>query len=105
MRARLPSTLLSSTSSPSVAFSTEVCLWSAARRGAAALTGLSPSSPVGGYRAVWDCPLEIKIVPGLCELYSANPYDFLDGAIPLSFAGWFVTTDNKVRRRPCLPRR
>lgn len=53
-------------------------------------------SVCGVLNGVWDCPLEIKIIPGLCELYSQNPYDFLDNAIPLSFADWFVTTDNKV---------
>ena len=52
--------------------------------------------PGGVLNGVWDCPLEIKLIPGLCDLYSANPYHFLDNVIPLSFAGWFVTTDNKV---------
>ena len=31
-------------------------------------------SVCGVLNGVWDCPLEIKLIPGLCELYSANPY-------------------------------
>jgi len=49
-------------------------------------------SVCGVLNGVWDCPLEIKIIPGLCELYSQNPYDFSQTMPSLyRFADWFVT--------------
>ena len=60
-----------------------------------------PHAEYMAQRAAQDAALEAergKLIPGMCELFTANPYHFLDNVIPISFSGYFVTTDNKVCR-------
>lgn len=37
------------------------------------------------------CPLQVDILPFVCKLFAKDPYNFLDGALHLSFANYFVT--------------
>lgn len=49
----------------------------------------------GVLNGVFDCPLEVQIIPFLCDLFKSNPYRFLfNGSIPLSFSDYFVTSMN-----------
>lgn len=45
----------------------------------------------GTQNGIYACPLQVDIVPFLCELFEANPYAFLlNGSIPLSFSDYFT---------------
>ena len=41
----------------------------------------------GVQNGVFNCPLELQIIPFLCDIFESDPYDFLfNGSIPLSFS-------------------
>lgn len=47
----------------------------------------------GVQNGVFACPLEIRIIPFLCDLFEADPYHFLfNGSIPLSFSDYWVVS-------------
>lgn len=51
----------------------------------------------GVQNGVFNCPLELQIIPFLCDVFETNPYDFLfNGSIPLSFSDYFVTYWNET---------
>jgi len=51
----------------------------------------------GVQNGVFNCPLELQIIPFLCDVFETNPYDFLfNGTIPLSFSDYFVTYWNET---------
>lgn len=51
----------------------------------------------GVQNGVYNCPLELQIVPFLCDIFESDPYNFLfNGSIPLSFSDYFVTFWNKT---------
>lgn len=44
----------------------------------------------------YNCPLEIQIIPFLCSIFAADPYNFIfNGSIPISFSDYWVTYDNQ----------
>jgi pimeloyl-ACP methyl ester carboxylesterase len=46
----------------------------------------------GVQNGVYNCPLELQIIPFVCSLFEDDPYAFLlNGSIPLSFSDYFVT--------------
>ena len=46
----------------------------------------------GVQNGVYNCPLELQIIPFLCDIFESDPYNFLfNGSIPLSFSDYFVT--------------
>lgn len=46
----------------------------------------------------FDCPLEIRIIPFLCDMFKANPYRFLfNGSIPLSFSDYWKDSMNQTK--------
>ena len=62
----------------------------------------------GVQNGVYDCPLEIQIIPFLCDLFKADPYNFLfNGSFPISFSDYWVSYDNETEyltRNPFLPK-
>ena len=56
---------------------------------------------------IFNCPLELQIIPFLCDLFEADPYNFLfNGSIPLSFSDYFTMYWNKteyLNGNECLP--
>jgi palmitoyl-protein thioesterase len=50
----------------------------------------------GVQNGVFNCPAELQIVPFLCDIFEADPYNFLfNGTIPLSFSDYFTTYWNE----------
>jgi palmitoyl-protein thioesterase len=50
----------------------------------------------GVQSGVFNCPLELQIIPLLCDIFEADPYNFLfNGSIPLSFSDYFTTYWNQ----------
>lgn len=46
----------------------------------------------GVQNGIYKCPAEINIIPFLCDIFEADPYNFLfNGTIPLSFSDYLVT--------------
>merc|ERR1711916_34132 len=46
---------------------------------------------------VYNCPLEVQIIPFVCDWFKSNPYHFLfNGAIPLSFSDYWVSSMNRT---------
>jgi palmitoyl-protein thioesterase len=44
----------------------------------------------------YNCPLEIQILPFVCEIFAADPYNFIfNGSLPISFSDYWVTYDNE----------
>jgi hypothetical protein len=45
---------------------------------------------------VFDCPLEVKIIPFVCDIFKSNPYHFLDSlGLHLSFEDYFKDPSNE----------
>jgi hypothetical protein len=41
----------------------------------------------GVQNGVFNCPLELQVIPFLCDIFEADPYNFLfNGTVPLTFA-------------------
>jgi len=61
----------------------------------------------GVQNGVFNCPLELQIIPFLCDVFETDPYNFLfNGSIPLSFSDYFTTYWNKtlyLEGNQCLP--
>ncbi len=61
----------------------------------------------GVQNGVFNCPLELQIIPFLCDIFEADPYNFLfNGSIPLSFSDYFTTYWDKsmyLSGNQCLP--
>ncbi len=50
----------------------------------------------GVQNGVFNCPSELQIIPFLCDIFEADPYNFLfNGTIPLSFSDYFTTYWNQ----------
>ena len=50
----------------------------------------------GVQNGVFNCPLELQIIPFLCDIFESDPYRFLfNGSLPLSFSDYFVTWRNQ----------
>lgn len=46
----------------------------------------------GVQNGVYNCPLELQVIPFLCDIFESDPYNFLfNGSFPLSFSDYFVT--------------
>lgn len=44
----------------------------------------------------YDCPLELQIIPFVCDIFKSDPYRFLfNGSIPLSFSDYWVQVANR----------
>ena len=51
----------------------------------------------GVQNGVFNCPLELQIIPLLCDIFEKDPYNFLfNGSIPLSFSDYFTTYWNRT---------
>jgi palmitoyl-protein thioesterase len=73
-------------------------------RGYAQVYGSEPGYPrvknlvsiCGVQSGVFNCPAELQIIPLLCDVFEADPYNFLfNGSIPLSFSDYFTTYWNR----------